>query len=110
MIEPGTSRLPVFSTEKAQPLVGPKMDNVTSMLYPGFEPGTFGGAAGSPNLYTAWSAQNRDFEVVFLNSATFLNIFWVHMCDFILTLLCKSITLFRKVKNSFNSILENYIS
>ena len=41
-IELGTSRLPVFERRIAQPLVGPRTDNLTSMLYPEFEPGTFG--------------------------------------------------------------------
>ena len=31
-------------------------DRLTSMPYPGFEPGTFGVAADYPRHYTAWSA------------------------------------------------------
>ena len=56
-IKPGTSRLQAFERRTAQPLVGPRMDNLTSMLYPGFEPGTFGAAAGFPSHYTAWSTK-----------------------------------------------------
>ena len=50
-IEPGTSRLPNFQRRAAQPLVRTKTDSLTSIPYPGFEPGTFGAAAGSPNHY-----------------------------------------------------------
>ena len=56
-IEPGTFRLPVFECRTTQPLVD-KADSLTSMPYPGFEPGTFGAAAGFPGHYTAWSALN----------------------------------------------------
>ena len=44
-IEPGTSRLPILEHKIAQPLVGPRMDNLTSMHCLGFEPETFGAAA-----------------------------------------------------------------
>ena len=57
-IEPGTFRLPVSECRTAQPLVGPRTENLTPMPYPGFEPGTFGEAAGSPNHCTAWTATN----------------------------------------------------
>ena len=56
-IEPGTSRLPVLERRTAQTLVGPKADNLTSMSYPGSEPGTFSAAAGFPNHCTAWLAR-----------------------------------------------------
>ena len=56
-IEPGTSRLPVFERRITQPLVRPRTDSLTSMLYLTFEPGTFGAAAGYPSHYTAWSAE-----------------------------------------------------
>ena len=56
-IEPGTSNLPVLEHRIAQPLVGPRTDSLTSMPYPGFEPGTFGVAAGTPSHYTAWSVK-----------------------------------------------------
>ena len=56
-VKPGTSRLPVLKRRTAQPLVGPRTGTVlTSMPYPGFEPGTFGKTAGFPNYCTAWSA------------------------------------------------------
>ena len=55
-IEPGTSRLTVLKHITAQPLVGPRTEVLTSMRYPGFEPETFGVAAGSPSHYTTWSA------------------------------------------------------
>ena len=38
--------------------MGPRTDSLTSMLYLGFKPGTFGVAAGSPRHYTIWSAVN----------------------------------------------------
>ena len=57
-IKLGTYRLPIFSSEPPPPLVGPRTDSLTSMPYPGFGPGTFGLAAGSPNHYIAWSAHS----------------------------------------------------
>ena len=55
-IEYGTFPLPVFECRTAQPLVEPRTDSLTSMPYPEFDPGTFGGEAGFPSHYTAWSA------------------------------------------------------
>ena len=55
-IEPGTSHLLVLERRTAQPLVGLRTDNLTSMPYPGFEPETFDGVASFPNHCTAWSA------------------------------------------------------
>ena len=57
----------------AQPLVGPRTNSSTSMPYPGFEPGTFGSAAGFPNHFTACrltvieSEQIRQKKVIFCN-------------------------------------------
>ena len=52
-IKLGTSRLPVFEHRIAQPLVGLRTDSLTSMPYPGLEPGTYNAAAGFPSHYTA---------------------------------------------------------
>ena len=60
-IELDTSRLPVLKHKTAQPLVGPRTDSFNILSYPGFEPGTFGAAAGFPSYYTAWSAQEKKF-------------------------------------------------
>ena len=46
--EPGTSRLPVFERSHWW---GQRTDSSTPMPYPGYEPGTFGSAAGFPNCF-----------------------------------------------------------
>ena len=56
-IEPDTSRLPVYESCTTLPLVGPRTNSLTSMPYPGFEPGTLGTAAGFPSHFTAFSAK-----------------------------------------------------
>ena len=59
-VEPGTSRLPIFERKTAQLLVGPRTYSLTSMLYPGIEPETFGAAAGFLSHYTAWLAGDKE--------------------------------------------------
>ena len=55
-IEPSTSRVPVLVRRSTQPLMGPRMENLTFMPLLGFKPGTFRAAVSSPNHCTAWSA------------------------------------------------------
>ena len=57
-IEHGTSYQPVLENRTVLPLVGPRTDSLTSMPYPGMEPGTF--SAVCPSQYTAWSAGLRE--------------------------------------------------
>ena len=45
-------------------MVGPRTDNLTSMPYLGFEPGTFGVAVGSPNHYPTCSVSADRFSRV----------------------------------------------
>ena len=59
-IELGTFRLSVLVHRTAQSLVGPRMGNKTSKLYPGFEPRIFGVAASFPNYCIAWSVIYED--------------------------------------------------
>ena len=49
-----------FELEATQPLAGPRADSLTSLPYRGFEPGTFGAAAGFPSHYNAWAAEYFD--------------------------------------------------
>ena len=55
-IESGISRQPVLSVEPRSHWWGQGRTVLTVMPYPGFEPGSFGAAAGSPSHYTPWSA------------------------------------------------------
>ena len=57
-MEPDTFCLPAFERTIAQSLVEPRMDSLTFMPYPEFEPGTFRAAVGFPSHYTAWSAND----------------------------------------------------
>ena len=67
MIEPGTSRLPIFSAEPLSHCWG-LVNSLTSMPFPGFELGIFGVAAGFPNHYTAWSAHILLETVISVNA------------------------------------------
>ena len=63
-IEPGASHPPVLERRIAQPQVEPRTDHLTTMPYPGFEPGTFGAAAGFSNHCTTWSSRwERESQV-----------------------------------------------
>ena len=58
-------------------MLEPRADSLTFMPYPGFESGTSGAEAGSPNQYTAWSAKEMlGIRWYKLNTECFKAISW----------------------------------
>ena len=52
-----------FEHRTAQALVGPRMNNLISLAYPGFEPGTFGAAAGEED-YVVFKLLEWQYEEI----------------------------------------------
>ena len=85
----------------ARPLVGPRTDSSTSMPYPGFEPGTFGSAAGFPNLFTAGRPFFMDFTWISLFKWISPNNLHSHTLDIVI--LVKNVSSVIKIAESLQN-------